>query len=120
MNINPNFVFVEKGTSPCQSLTILIEQAATVSATLLAAVTGKRIRCVAGSLSADTTTLVKAVFFSGAVTSKAAFMVGQPGIVLPFNPAGWFETNTGEALLLAVGAANGVTGTLTVITYTAV
>jgi hypothetical protein len=34
------------------------------------------------------------------------------GFVLPFNPAGWFETTAGNALGLSLGAATGVAGSL--------
>lgn len=84
--------------------------------TLVAAVTGKKIRVLAlFVVSAGTTT---ARFESGAggtaLTGQMTLAVNT-GFVLPFNPLGWFETAAGSLLNLELSAAVSVDGSLTYI-----
>lgn len=73
--------------------------------TVVAAIAGAKIRVLAAAV---VSTLANVVTFkSGASTSiSGAFPLGaNGGIVLPFNEHGWFETATGEALVLNMGTA---------------
>lgn len=73
---------------------------------VIAAVPNKKIRvvqvvCVAGAAATNLTfnsagTAISPVFANGA----------NGGAVLPFNPAGWFEGNAGEALTVTTGAGS--------------
>lgn len=77
---------------------------------LVSAVTGRKIRVYgAGSLSGGTATTV--TFNSkGSGAGTAISMDWQNGanggFVLPYSEAGWFETNTGEALTVNTGAGS--------------
>ena len=67
--------------------------------TLLAAVTGRKIRVLAASISAASAVNVK--FQSGTTPdiSKLIYLTtGQLNVVLPYNPFGWFETAAGALL----------------------
>lgn len=70
---------------------------------LVAAVTSKKIRVLAlvaqaGGTATDMT------FESGGSTRKHKIPAGaNGGQVLPFNPAGWFETASGESLTVTTG-----------------
>jgi hypothetical protein len=82
--------------------------------TLVAAVAGKRIRVLAGSLTM-TGTAVTIRFESAAdgtaLTGQMTPAQGQT-IPLPFCPVGHFETVAGELLNLELGGAQSVTGWL--------
>lgn len=69
--------------------------------TLVAAVTGKKIRV----LSAVLTTVdgLNLTFKSGSTTISPN--IAAAGAILPHNPHGWFETAAGEALGFAIDAA---------------
>lgn len=76
------------------------------AATLVAAVAGKKIRVmsavfVAGATATDLT-------FNSAATAISALFANAAngGTTLPFSPAGWFETATGEALTVTTGAGS--------------
>ncbi len=87
--------------------------------TVLAAVTSKKIRVLALSLVSSGT--VNAKWQSGASgTDKTglAYLVANTGYVLPFNPAGWFETASNTLLNLNLSAAVAVGGCLTYIEVT--
>lgn len=82
--------------------------------TLVAAVTGKKIRVLAGSLTM-TGTAVTIRFESGAggtaLTGQMTPAQGQT-ISLPFCPLGHFETAAGALLNLELGGAQAVAGWL--------
>jgi hypothetical protein len=90
-----------------------IDAATSGNNTLVAAVTGKRIRVVALMLVAGGTVNVR--FESGAdgtALSGQIQLVAQAGFALPFNPAGWLQTAVGALLNLELSAAVSVDGML--------
>lgn len=84
--------------------------------TLVAAVSGRRIRVLSANFIAAGT--VNATFKSGASTAKTGAypLVAQSGAALAHNPTGHFETDEGEALVLGLDAAVLVAGSLTYVT----
>lgn len=77
---------------------------------VVTAVSAKRIRVVfvyaiAGGTA---TTLTFNSKSGGAGTAISALLANgvNGGEVLPFNPVGWFETNTGEGLTVTTGAGS--------------
>lgn len=86
---------------------------------IVAAVTGKRIRVLAGSLTM-TGTAVTIRFESAAggtaLTGQMTPAQGQT-ISLPFCPVGHFETVAGQSLNLELGGAQSVDGWLVYVTY---
>ena len=89
---------------------------ASASADVIAAVTGKKIRIVAGFFTVAADTTVK--FQSGASTDLTGAMTVKAGggLVLPFNQAGYFETAAGAKLNVVLGTATQTSGGLTYIT----
>lgn len=87
---------------------------------LIAAVTGKKIRVLAivARTGATTTTATFNSKGSGAGTAISALFANavNNGILLPFNPYGWFQTNSGEALTVTTGATGSATGIQVVYT----
>lgn len=93
-----------------------IDAAASGDNTLVAAVSGKRIRVV--SLFLVASGAVTVAFESGASgTALTGDMnVGANGnIVMPFNPEGWFQTVAGALLNMELGSATSVDGCLTYV-----
>ena len=81
--------------------------------TLVAAVVSKKVRVLAVWLMSSGS--VNAKFQSGAgVTDLTglAYLVASAGMVLPYNPAGWFETGSNTLLNLNLSAAIAVGGSL--------
>jgi hypothetical protein len=81
--------------------------------TLVASVSGKKIRVLAYSFIANGT--VNAKFQSGASGTDLTglkYCVANGGIVAPFNPLGWFETAATTLLNLNLSAAIAVGGEL--------
>lgn len=102
--------------------TLVTPKFATISAstsgnnTLIAAVTGKKIRVLAVAFMANGT--VNAKFQTGAGGTDLTglfYMVANTGAALPYNPAGWFETGTAALLNLNLSAAIAVGGCITYI-----
>lgn len=94
----------------------VIDAAASGDNTLVAAVTGKKIRVVSLWYIASST--VTAIFQSGAsgtALTGGAQHIAQTGIVLPRNPDGWFQTGSGVLLNLNLSAAVSVDGSLNYI-----
>lgn len=82
--------------------------------TLVAAVTSKKIRVTSLWIVANGSVNVK--FQSGAGGTDLtglAYLVVNTGIVLPFNPHGWFETASATLLNANLSAAVAVGGCLT-------
>lgn len=83
-----------------------IDAAGSGDNTLVAAVTGKRIRVLSLFLVSGGTATVR--FESGAggtaLTGQMS-LVANTGFSLPFNPAGWFQTAKAELLNLEISAA---------------
>jgi hypothetical protein len=92
----------------------VVDAASSGDNTLLAAVTGKKIRVLAGSLTM-TGTAVTIRFESGAggtaLTGQMTPTQGQT-ISLPYCPHGHFETASGTLLNLELGGAQSVDGWL--------
>ena len=84
--------------------------------TIVAAVTAKKLRVVAAQLIANGT--VNAKWQSGAGGTDLtglAYCVANTGYVLPFNPAGWFETASNTLLNLNLSGSIAVGGSITYI-----
>jgi hypothetical protein len=84
--------------------------------TIVAAVTSKKIRVLAAQLTANGS--VNAKWQSGAGGTDLtglAYLVVNTGYVLPYNPAGWFETASNTLLNLNLSAAIAVGGSITYI-----
>lgn len=93
-----------------------IDAASSGDNTIVAAVSGKKIRVLALFLVAAGTVNVR--FESGASgTARTGQMnlVANSGFTLPFNPVGWFETDATTLLNLELSAAISVDGCLTYV-----
>lgn len=109
-------------TSVFDGTTALVPKFAKIAAagsgdnTIVAAVSGKKIRVLAYNfMSAGT---VNAKFQSGASGTDLtglAYMVANTGKVAPYNPVGWFETGVNTLLNLNLSAAIAVGGELVYI-----
>jgi hypothetical protein len=109
---------VESSGSLATAAYAKINVAASATATsVVAAVTGKKIRVIAVSMVAGGT--ATNVTFNTATTALSPlYALGINGVVvLPYNPAGWFETVAGDALTVTTGtgATTGIS-----VTYAAV
>ena len=94
-----------------------IDAASSGNNTLVAAVTGKKIRVLAAFLPMPGTAVTIRVEDGAdgtAVTGQMGPTAGQT-IVLPFNPVGWFETSDATLLNLELGGAQSVDGSLVYI-----
>lgn len=84
------------------------------------AVASKFIKVLSMQLTAASS--VSAMWVSSASTAGFitgnAYLAANAGYVLPFNPLGWFETNSGEALNLILSNSVAVGGSITFITST--
>ena len=90
-----------------------IDHAASGDNSIVAAVSGKKIRVLALFLVAAGAVTVR--FESGAsgtALTGQSNLVANTGLVLPFNPVGWFETATGVLLNLELSGAVSVDGSL--------
>ncbi len=95
---------------------VAIAASATGSNTIIAAVSGKKIRVLACAMISSG--VVNAKFRDGAAGSDKTglfYLVANTGLVLPFNPSGWFETTANTLLSLDLSAAIAVGGVLTYI-----
>jgi len=94
-----------------------IDAASSGDNTLVAAVSGKKIRVLA-LFATMTGTAVTIRFEDGAggtaLTGQMGPTAGQT-IVLPFNPVGWFETSAATLLNMELGGAQSVDGALVYI-----
>lgn len=94
----------------------IIDAATSGDNTLVAAVNPKKIRVLALYLIAAGTVNVR--FESGAggtALSGQMNLIANAGFVLPFNPAGWFETASNTLLNLELSGAISVDGSLTYV-----
>jgi hypothetical protein len=87
---------------------------------VVAAVAGQRIRVyamflVGADTASDVTLNTKPAGANTAVTPLMAFGTNG-GIVLPYNPKGWFQTAAGDALTVTTGAG-GATGIQVIYDY---
>lgn len=91
----------------------IIDAATSGDNTLIAAVTSKKVRVLAAFLVSAGTVNVR--FESGAggtALTGQMNLVANTGFVLPFNPAGWFETGSNTLLNLELSGAISVDGSL--------
>lgn len=104
----PNRVFTPKFA--------IIDYAASGDNTVVAAVSGKKIRVVALSIIGGGTATVR--FESGAggtaLTGQMTMAVNIE-MTMPFNPAGWFETSFSTLLNMELSAAVTMDGMITYI-----
>lgn len=102
----------DNDTTPLQPKFAAVDAATSGDNELVAAVSGKKIRVLAGAL-VMTGTAVTIRFESGAGgTALTGQMTPTQGgvITLPFSPVGHFETAAGSALSLELGGAQSVDG----------
>jgi hypothetical protein len=95
----------------------IIDAASSGNNTLVAAVTGKKIRLLS-VMAVMTGTAITIRFESGADgTALSGQMTPSQGggFVLPFNVGGWLETAAGQLLNLELGGAQSVDGMLSYI-----
>jgi hypothetical protein len=93
-----------------------IDAATSGNNTLVAAVTGKKIRVLSLFLvSAGATTVTFQSGAGGTGLTGAITTAAGTGFVLPHNPEGWFETAEGALLNAALSAAIQVSGSLTYV-----
>lgn len=116
VSASPETGTVYDGTTAITPKFAAIAAAGNGDNTLVAAVVGKKIRVLAAvGIAAGTVT---ARFESGAggsaLTGQMA-LVANMGFVLPFNPAGWFETASNTLLNLELSAGVSVAGALTYV-----
>jgi len=91
----------------------VIDVAGSGDNTLVAAISNTRIRVLAAFL--VTAGAITVRFESGAggtALTGQMNIAANGGFVLPFNPAGWFETNAGQLLNLELSGAVSVDGCL--------
>lgn len=92
----------------------VIDDASSGDNTVIAAVSGKKIRV--HSLFLVTAGAVNVTFETstgGPALTGAMNFAANGGIVLPHNPTGWFETDSGELLNFILSGATSVAGGLT-------
>ena len=91
-----------------------IDAASSGDNTVVAAVTGKKLRVISAYWTM-TGTAVTVRWESGAsgtaLTGQGTSLQGHT-VMLPYNPGGWFETAAGELLNLELGGAQSVDGAL--------
>lgn len=104
---------IQDGLTACTPKFAVIAAGTSGNNTLVAAVTGKKIRVLAYNFISSGT--VNAKFQSGATGTDLTglkYCVANSGIVAPFNPVGWFETAAATLLNLNLSAATTVGGEL--------
>lgn len=112
------------GTTACAIKRLSGIATASGANTIIAAVADKKIRVLALSLLATSTTAVVAYIYNGDYmllgdsTNKLTLDMdgvgGPAGLVMPFNQGGWFQTDTAnEALVINLGAATPVIWAIT-------
>jgi hypothetical protein len=108
---------VYNGTTALTPLFATIVASSSGVTNIIAAVGGKRIRVLALSLVANAAVNVK---FQSHVTpsdlSGLYYLAANGGFILPYNPIGWFQTVSGEALDINLSAAVACGGNLVYVT----
>ena len=95
----------------------LVAAASSGDNTLVAAVTGKKIRVLSGSLTMTGTAVTIRFESAAGGTALTGAMTPLQGttIALPFSPVGHFETAASALLNLELGGAQGVGGWITYV-----
>jgi hypothetical protein len=108
---------IYSGTTALTPLFATIVASSSGVTNVLALVGGKRIRVLALQLTANGAVNVK---WQSHVTptdlTGLAYLAANGGYVLPYNPLGWFQTVSGEALDINLSGAVAVGGCLTYVT----
>lgn len=93
-----------------------IDAATSGDNTLVAAIASTKVRVLSVFLVAAGAVNVRfESAASGSALSGQMNLAANGGFVLPFNPAGWFETVAGELLNLELSGAVSVDGSLTYV-----
>lgn len=101
------------GTTALTPKYVIIDNATSGNNTILAAVTGKKIRVLSCFMVAAAAVTVR--FESGAdgtALTGQMNLAANGGFVLPYNPLGWFETASNTLLNLELSGATSVDGSL--------
>lgn len=101
-SLTPSFATISTSTSGPSSLVSLVSS--------------KKIRVLALSLMSNGTVNVK--FQSHTTPTDLTglyYLAANTGFVLPYNPVGWFQTNTGEQLDINLSGSTAVGGCLTYV-----
>ncbi len=94
----------------------VIDDALSPDNTIISLVASRKLRVLAGFLiSAGTVNVRFESDTAGTALTGQINLIANSGFVLPFNPAGWFETVAGELLNLELSATVSVDGSLTYI-----
>ena len=116
-NISGYITIAKTGTAgPAQVKYAVIDAALLGNNTLVAAVTGKKLRVI--SMFYMASGAVTAIFQSGAggtALTGGLQHTAQTGMVLPDNEDGWFETAAGSLLNINLSGAVSVDGALSYI-----
>ena len=110
------WVKVPGSTAPAQVKYAIIDAASSGDNTIVAAVTGKKIRVLSLFYLASGTVTVR--FESGAGGTALTGQMqhtAQTGAVLGYNEEGWFETTSGALLNMELSGATSVDGSLSYI-----
>lgn len=91
---------------------ILSVAQSTTDSSVVAAVTGRRIRVTSAILtvSSATTITFNSKPASAGVAISGAILVPTVGLVLPHNPNGWFDTVAGQGLTVTTGSGATIGG----------
>lgn len=105
------------GNTTLTPISIGITDSSSGASTLVALVTSKKIRVLAMALTVNGAVNVKLQSHTTTATATGLFYCAAAGdgFVLPYNPVGWFDTASGEALDLNLSGAVAVGGTLTYV-----
>jgi len=103
---------IQNGTTALTPKYGIIDAAISGDNTIQTAVVGKKIRVLAMNLLVAGAVTVRIEDGTGgtAMTGQYQFGGQGEGIVLPFNPVGWFETSSGTLLNMELSAAISVDG----------
>lgn len=108
---------IYNGTTALTPLFSAIVASSSGATTIIALVSSKKIRVLAMELTASGAVNVK---WQSHVTptdlTGLAYFAANGGYVLPYNPVGWFQTVSGEALDINLSGAVAVGGSITYVT----
>jgi len=99
--------------TPLDLYRVAISAASATDNTLVAAVSGKKIRVLQMHYGPASSTAIK--FKSGASTDLTGAITTATPQTLPFSPVGWYETAAGEAFVMNLGGAVQTSGSLVYI-----
>jgi hypothetical protein len=101
---------------PFQSVQAPINAMAVGTTSLVAAISGARIRVMALVIVATAASTVQLKGATSALTTGAMSLAANGVLVLPYNDDGWFVTQVGEALNIVVGGTGPVNGSFNYVT----